>query len=464
MKSFKYLLTILLALLLLSPFVAADEFLHTLGGEVAPSLDKQELSSFITNEVAIWSDSASVQLNANHPNLEVTPNDFQFNIESSVQQFLDKADVPWYAFWKRKQEVHQPLVVTISDRLTEALDLDPSIDMVQSSNELHLKASVLSDEPIQLVASNISTSDMERFSFVHVQTGLSAAELLTVSELLNDHTLQPQEEFSLLTILNGAAAPISEETANFVASMFYIAVLQSEFEILERHSQGIVPNYTTLGLEAMISEKLVRDFKFKNTFDSPVTINVIHNAGVFLVEFYTLAPDSNARYEVGSREEIEPKRIERLVADLSYGAERKIETGRSGWRVTTYRTISSSTGSFETQEVVARDYYPPVHNVYEVSSQLPPEVVVTPTDGQTTGDGSIGTDGTTPGTDTPTDGTARSGSGDGGGTSQGGTTGDNTSNNGVGSGGSSSDGSNSNGGLSGDGSNNGYDKGGNKIN
>lgn len=459
MKLLKYTLTIFMALLLLSPYVAAEDFVHTLGGKVVPSLDEQELTQFIRQETELWSESTVSEISASHPNLLIQPDDFQFAIESSVTQFLEKADVPWYAFWKRKQEVHQPLTVTISERLTEELDEDPSIDTVQTTNELQLKASILSSEPIQLIGSNISTLDMERFSFVNVQTGLPAAELQAVTELINEKVVQPHEVLSLLSTLEQAAAPISEQTANFVASMLYVAVLQSEFEIIERHSQGVVPSYTTLGLEAMISQKLARDFQFKNTFDTPVTIQASHIGGVFLIEFYTLSPDSTATYEVGSREEIEPKRVERLVADLQYGAERKVEDGQSGWRVTTYRTITSSSGSFETQEVVARDYYPPRHDVYEVSSQPPPPEITTPTDGQSSGDGTT-TGGSNPdGSSTPgtTNGDGSSSDPEGNDSGTGGTDGDSSNGDGT-------SGSTDNTGGTSDGTGNGYDKGGNKVN
>lgn len=462
MKFLKYGLSILLVLLLSSPFVFAEEFVHTLGGKVVQTLNEEDLKQFISNEVILWTESASEELNAASPNLEVASSDFQFNIDTSVEQFLEKADVAWYAFWKRKQEVHQPLTVTLSDRLVEAFDQDPSIDSVQTTNELQVKASVLSDEPLQLVATDISTADMERFSFVNVQTGLPAAELQAVSDILNERVLQPQEVFSLVSALEQAASPVSEQTANFVASMMYVAVLQSEFEIIERHSQGIVPSYTTLGLEAMVNQKLRRDFQFKNTFDTPMTMQVSHIGGVFLLEFYTLSPDSTATYEVGSREEIEPKRIERLVADISYGSERKIEDGRSGWRVTTYRTITSSTGSFETQEVVARDYYPPAHTVYEVSSQQPPVEVTPPAEGGITNptnpDGlPVNPDGTPQNPD----GSPTTGSGSGTSGNPGDGTGDGSTSGGSGTGDASGEDNDSSG--NGSDSGNGYDKGGNKI-
>ena len=419
-----------------------------------PSLDESELTPWISNEITAWTEQAVAGLQNSAPYLQVTAEDFQFDVNQSVEQYLDKADVPWYAFWKRSQEVHQPLVVTLSDRLVTAIDADTAYDMNSSIEELKLKASVLSTEPIQLVGSSVTTADMERVGFVNVQTGLPAAELNTVVELLNQKSLPSQEIFSLIEALEQGATPISEQTANFVASMLYITVLQTEFDLVERHSQGMVPSYTTLGLEAMVSEKLNRDLKFKNTFDTPVIIQASNSAGTFLIEFLTLNPDSTTSYEVGSREEIEPKRIERLVADLAYGRERQVETGRSGWRVVTYRTITSDSGSFETQEIVARDYYPPVNEVFEVSAKEAP--LASPTDGTGTDTGS--------GTGTGTGSGTGSGNGTGSGTGNGSGTGTG-SGNGTGTGNGSGDGSgNGNGDDTDSDDPDDYDKGGNKIN
>ncbi|OZS79534.1 hypothetical protein CF394_00545 [Tetzosporium hominis] len=464
-KSLPYILSIALVIMLFaSPIVLADEQSHTLGGKTVPSLDEAELTSWITGEIAIWSEQAVPGLQASAPNLQVAPEDFQFDVNQSVEQFLEKADVPWYAFWKRNQEVHQPLVVTLSDRLVAAIDADPAYDMNQSIEELKLKASVLSTEPILLVGSSVTTEDMERVGFVNVQTGLPAAELNTVVELLNQKSLPSQEIFSLNEALEQGATPISDQTANFVASMLYITVLQTEFDLVERHSQGVVPSYTTLGLEAMVSAKLNRDLKFKNTFDTPVIIQASNSAGTFLIEFLTLNPDSTTSYEVGSREEIEPKRIERLVADLAYGRERQVETGRSGWRVVTYRTITSDSGSFETQEIVARDYYPPVNEVFEVSAKEPPTPPATggTTDGTTggTSGGTTGGTGTDSGTGTGNGTETGSGTGTGSGTDSGSGTGT-----GTGSGNGSGDGSgNGNGDDTDSDDQDDYDKGGNKIN
>jgi len=428
----------------------ADEHAHTLGGKVAPSLEEDEVTSWITNEITVWTENAVTQLQTAAPNLQVTADDFQFDITQSVDQFLDKANVPWYAFWKSDQEVHQPLIATLSERLTTAITNDPAYDMVKATEELRMQASILADGQLQLVTSDISVADMERVGFINVQTGLPAAELTAANELLHNKVLQPQEIFSFNETFIQGATPISEQTANFVASMLYITVLQTEFDLVERHSQGVVPSYSTLGLEAMVNSKLQRDLKFKNTFDTPVTIQATNTGGTYLIEFLTLSPDSTASYEVGSREEVEPKRVERLVADLNYGQQRQVETGRSGWRVVTYRTITSTTGSFETQEIVARDYYPPVNEVFEVSAKEPPpapEPAVPTTDG---------TDGTTDGTASGTDsGTGGTGSGTGTGTGSG-------SGSGTGSGTGSGSGSSDDNDADNDG-NPDYDKGGNKI-
>lgn len=460
LKYLKYIGSIVLILFLFSPYVFADEYSHTLGGKVVPSIEESKVTQFITNEVNLWTASAVEQINATSPHLQVSAEDFQFNIEQSVEQFIDKADVPWYAFWKRDQEVHQPLTVNLSERLVTAIDNDPSLDLVQTQNDLQLKASVLSEEPIQLVAGTISVADMERLGYITKQTGLPAAEINSAVELLNEKVLQPQEEFSLLEVLKQGASPISEETSNFVASMLYMTVLQTEMAIMERHSQGMVPSYGSLGLEAMVSDKLARDFKFKNTFDTPVTIQSSNLGGQFTLEMYTLDPDSTANYEVGSREEIEPKRIERLVADLSYGRERRVETGKSGWRVVTYRTITSTTGSFETQEVVARDYYPPTHEVFEVSTQpKPPEAPV--------GSDGTGNGGTNDSDTGGTNGSGTDGSGNGSvGTGSGGTGIGDSGSSGNDSDGAGTDGpggSNNNGNGNNNDSDNQYDKGGNKI-
>ena len=90
-------------------------------------------------------------------------------------------------------------------------------------------------------------------------TGISS-----IAEALNDTTIVNDEQFSFLKTLEDVDGFYSEETANFVASTLYSAILQTDLTILERHSQNAIPTYLQPGIEAKVNNARAQDFNFVN--------------------------------------------------------------------------------------------------------------------------------------------------------------------------------------------------------
>ncbi len=114
-----------------------------------------------------------------------------------------------------------------------------------------------------------------------------------------------------------------------------------------------------------------QDFAFVNNTNRPVIINASIKDGRLLVELYSLKSDNVATYNVSNIENVKARTIYRLTSTLSAGQEKVLEEGKDGLRVQVNRKISS--GSFESDVVISRDFYPPINKVVLVSS-IPPLV------------------------------------------------------------------------------------------
>jgi hypothetical protein len=108
------------------------------------------------------------------------------------------------------------------------------------------------------------------------------------AETLNGASAGPGETISFNTIVGNTAADERYQIAplvsgydastgrgggtNQVASALYVAALYAGLEIVERHPHTVVPDYTTAGLDAMVSYDDIMDLKIRNNTTSSIRI------------------------------------------------------------------------------------------------------------------------------------------------------------------------------------------------
>ena len=88
---------------------------------------------------------------------------------------------------------------------------------------------------------------------------------------------------------------------------------------------------------------------------------------------YSFKSKYEITYYVSDKENVKPRTIYRLSAELPIGQEKVLEEGKDGLRVQVYRKISEVNSSFEEDKLISRDFYPPKNKVVLVSSEKPEE-------------------------------------------------------------------------------------------
>ena len=78
---------------------------------------------------------------------------------------------------------------------------------------------------------------------------------------------------------------------------------------------------------------------------------------------------------------IKPKIIYRYAANLGLNQQKIIQEGKEGLRVIVYRSITENGSSRE--ELIGRDYYPPVNRIVLKSSKILEQTTTTPSGGTT---------------------------------------------------------------------------------
>ncbi|MEK5183668.1 VanW family protein [Solibacillus sp. FSL W7-1324] len=349
-----------------SPNNSSDESSKkdTIGGIEVGNLKGEELKETLNNAVNDWY-SQNLIVKGGGNSIEVSSSSYQFDIESTVNNYEENYRKPWYVFWGDETVVHLPLNILPSEIVKNEISNVATWDTDLTYEKVQLNASYLKTDEIEAVVNDLSVLENDRIS-------LSVEEIpegsMGVNELvlaLHDTVIDPETTFSLLEKLGETINLANQKAINFVASNIYSAALNINGEILERHSQNEIPSYLKPGLEAKVDALGNKDLKFSNTSSNPVVLKLLVNDGKLQTEVYSPAKETEVDVTVSKDEKIQPRTIKRYSEELAIGRQEEVQKGAEGLRVTVYRTV------YGEQQLVSRDYYPPVNRVIVESSQQP---------------------------------------------------------------------------------------------
>lgn len=153
--------------------------------------------------------------------------------------------------------------------------------------------------------------------------------LQRAAELLNGSVIMPGEEFSVeqatlpYTEENGYVAGSAYENGQIVESIggglcqvsttLYNAVLYAELEVTERSAHSMIVTYVDPSRDAAIAEG-VKDFKFVNSYDTPILIEGYINSANQL-EFHIYGKDTR---DPGHSVEFESETLEKIDYTTRY--------------------------------------------------------------------------------------------------------------------------------------------------
>lgn len=336
----------------------------TIGGIEVGNLKGEELKETLNNAVNDWY-SQNLVVTGGGNSIEVSLSSFQFDIESTVNSYEENYRKPWYAFWGDETTVHLPLNILPSEIVKNEISNVSTWDTDLTYEKVQLNASYLKTDEIEAVVNDLSVLENDRISLSVEEIPKGSMGINELVLALHDTVIDPQITFSLLEKLGETINLANQEAINFVASNIYSAALNINGEILERHSQNEIPSYLKPGLEAKVDALGNEDLKFSNTSSNPVILKLLVNDGKLQTEVYSPAKETEVDVLISEDEKIQPRTIKRYSEELAVGRQEQVQEGAEGLRVAVYRTV------YGEQQLVSRDYYPPVSRVIVESSQQP---------------------------------------------------------------------------------------------
>ncbi|MFJ7887951.1 VanW family protein [Lysinibacillus xylanilyticus] len=340
----------------------------TIGGISVKGLEDENIEAALQEAINTWRERP-ISVKGAGVDVTVDPSLFTFDVAGSVAEYHNLTDKSWYAFWQSKKTVHLPLHVSADDRVKAKLEGTGVWEVEPTLSEIISNASYLKNREIEAKVADTSTMEAERLALSIEEIPKNTTDVLELANSLNDSIITPNEPFSLLTALGEQSGNIDSESLNFVASNIYHTALQTEYEIVERHAQNTAPVYLQQGLDARVNRGLDMDLQFVNHSDQPNKLKLTVEGDSLKVELLVQKREKEISVHVSKDKIIQPRVITRYSKDLSIGREEVLQEGQEGVRVEVYRSILENGNT--TEELVSRDYYPPVNKIIVRSSRQP---------------------------------------------------------------------------------------------
>lgn len=297
----------------------------------------------------------------------IDPALFSFNVQTTIDSYNEQVSKPWFAFWEKKPVVHIPLQVTVDEQVKRQIEAVALWKTDDTYNQVLLEVSYLKEHEVEATVVDLSILEAERIALSMETVPADAIGVDELAAMLNDLVISPKQSISLLQKFGAFADATNQQAQDFVASVVYHTLLQTDYEILERHSQNRIPSYLQAGIEATVNKALQQDLQFISHSDVPSKYKATVEGGSFKLELTAQVANVSATPRVVKDKIVKPKLITRFSPDLAYGGQKVVQTGEEGLRVLVYRSITENGSTRD--ELVSRDYYPAINRIILKSSR-----------------------------------------------------------------------------------------------
>jgi len=365
--SFILLLSVILSLSTVSASSGGE--VSTIAGNEVDSKDKKEIEQMLLQKVLEWKEFPLI-LQTNNGDMELDTSLFHFQMKETINEFENQTKKPWYQFWKKKVHIDLPIQFTIDEAVIELLKKDSAILVDETVNQLNEEIGSQLTSVILAVQSENSAVE-ERIALVVKEVEVNRSSLDLILQQLDGLQIKPEEKTSYLESLADISELGDQDALDYMASIMYSLVLQSNYIVLERHASPVKLQTFLPGTEAKVNQLMNKDLIFKNPNIVSGTFKFTIVENKLTAELLSIPLDVRVESYQVEEQEIKPRTIYRYSDKLSLYDEKVIEMGEPGVKVSTYRMTSEKHGSLETEELISADFYPPTHRVVMKSSEQP---------------------------------------------------------------------------------------------
>lgn len=347
----------------------------TIAGIEVNGLTEEEVLEKLTRKIKEWQSQEDLIAQDEEEKVFIPRALFEFDMEASITQLKEATNQKWYAFFLKKQPKHIPLTVRLSAYEADTADWPNYIDKKATLLEAREEAASLTDEAVQIVYERDDRVEKEVVAQVSYSVPQLYASLERLIHKVDGQKIEANSEFSLIeSVLEQVSPSVPAEEVNLFATALYELSLKTNMDVLERHSQKVVPSYAKAGIEVAVNKGKKQDFVLYNpdAFSYLIEAEIKNSQLVLALQF--IKQEMTHDYIVENIANVKPRTVYRYNYKLPYGARQYVDSGKEGKKVEIYR-VRVVDGETEEKELMSRDYYPSSPKIVVLSSKEPPEEI-----------------------------------------------------------------------------------------
>ncbi|MCM3316877.1 VanW family protein [Rummeliibacillus stabekisii] len=358
---------ILVSALYVNRHVFAASSGSTIGSVIVEDLSDEDIKKQINQALEKWKNS-KLSVSIAGQTVLLKAEDFQFHVDESISTYKNRTAKPWFAFWIKSPIVHEPLRVSATDSLVGKISELTKQNSDEIVSQVLEAASYLKKFPLKIKDADFSIEDGERISFQAVPVkDADLSNIVALAKQLDGFIIEANKPFSFNAFVEQAEIN-NDDSLSLMASALYSTVLQSSFEITERHQDEEIPTYVKPGYEAIVSPFLEKDLKFISHGTVPAKIAATVSGNELKISLYSLPGSPEVLVYEKDRRAIEPRTIYRYMSNLAEGDSKTVDKAKPGLQVYIYRTITDENGKNENQ-LMSQNYYHPINQIIETSAK-----------------------------------------------------------------------------------------------
>ncbi|SER67478.1 VanW family protein [Salisediminibacterium halotolerans] len=323
-----------------------------------------EAESHVSDEADIWLNEAEISVRWFDERLPLDNNTVSVDEEAAVNEALQSENNNSGIVL----HVHEDSLIEDAGRFTGLANFAERVNIEELTESLELE---LADMPANTQISVNEYMSLENEVLVRSERDRTLeGEASEWIRELEEVTIEADSVFSFHEMLNDHdISYVSGEDAAVLSSAVYETLVQSNFEIVERHIRYERYENVPLGYDAAISNNN-QDLQAENVNDTAYTLRFETTSEGFAVELEGYDWPYTVDIDMDSEEQVDYDTRIRFDEQLPPGTEESLQDGRQGEFVRLTRSFSDESNEILREETISEDFYAPQHALEARSTEI----------------------------------------------------------------------------------------------
>lgn len=334
-------------------------------------LTEDEIKQDFTNKITIWQTGEPILLKSNFEKIEIPRSAFVFDIDETIAQLEVQTKGSWKTLFRKNKNVNVPLVTTLdaNDFATQYLHKQTHLNTDALEIELINIAKNLGESEISLTYDDESAIPFETIAEVEIDLASLPDHIIErAAQEIDGYTIEPESAVSYLKNLSIYSLLIDDIENTTVATGLYELFLQTNFEIVERHTSLHYDDKKETDVEAYVHQARNKDFVAHNPNDIAFILRAEPTKESMTLRLESTFDDASFDYEVKTKK-IDYRTLYRYKKDLSPGHAEVLQAGKPGLDVKVEQSQYDTSEILESKTTIAHDTYLPVPQIVLTSSK-----------------------------------------------------------------------------------------------